>query len=196
MPSVLITAFEPYDRAENASWLCLLELTQELPAKPTIFTRRYPVDFSVAQERLLADLKSNYDFALHLGQAPGASQVQLESMAVNVRGEPGQRPENYGALVDGGPAAYRTALPLGRWAAKIRGLGIPAGVSFHAGTYLCNGVYYWSQHYAAQLGLKTQAAFLHLPLATSQVLAEGTAQPSLPSAACAAAVRCVLEELA
>ena len=32
MPSVLITAFEPYDRwRANSSWLTLVQLTQDLP---------------------------------------------------------------------------------------------------------------------------------------------------------------------
>ena len=47
MASVLITAFEPYDRWEaNSSWLALVELTKDLPSEPRITTRRYPVDFA------------------------------------------------------------------------------------------------------------------------------------------------------
>ena len=71
MATVLITAFEPYDRWEqNSSWLALLELTKDLPDSPRIVTRRYPVDFSQARGKLLEDLAANYDYALLLGQAP------------------------------------------------------------------------------------------------------------------------------
>jgi len=40
MTSVLITAFEPYDRWKtNASWLALIQMTQNLPEQPEITTR-------------------------------------------------------------------------------------------------------------------------------------------------------------
>ena len=77
MLSVLITAFEPYDRwPENSSWLALVELTRDLPTNLKVVTRRYPVDFEAARSRLLDDLAANYDFALHLGQAPGISPLR------------------------------------------------------------------------------------------------------------------------
>ena len=85
MTTVLLTAFEPYDRwPENASWLALVELTRDLPAEPHVVTRRYPVDFDAARARLFDDLAANYDFALHLGQSPGSSRVHLEAIGVNV----------------------------------------------------------------------------------------------------------------
>ena len=47
MPSVLVTAFEPYDRWKtNSSWLALVNFTHELPDEPAITTRLYPVDIS------------------------------------------------------------------------------------------------------------------------------------------------------
>jgi hypothetical protein len=40
MKSVLVTAFEPYGPWQaNASWLCLLELTRELPSLTALTTR-------------------------------------------------------------------------------------------------------------------------------------------------------------
>src|SRR5258708_7914485 len=93
MPSVLITAFEPYDRWKtNSSWLTLVRFTQELPSQPTITTRLYPVDFAQVKERLAKDLAQNHDYAIHLGQAPGSSRVQLESIAINVGGSSHESP--------------------------------------------------------------------------------------------------------
>lgn len=197
MPSVLVTAFEPYDRwPTNASWQCLLELTRELPSPPTVSTRRYPVDFGAARERLSADLAANYDYALHLGQAPGSSAIRLEAFALNVGGVPGESPEALRPLAEDGPAAYRSGLPLADWAARLRAAGIPAAVSHHAGTYLCNAMLYWTHYLAERRGLKTQAAFLHLPLETAQAAAEPRDTPSLPASLTAAAVRLILEQLA
>jgi len=196
MPTVLITAFEPYDRwPENSSWLALVELTRELPTNLKVVTRRYPVDFEAARTRLLDDLAANYDFALHLGQAPGISRVHLEMVGINIGGNSAQTPDQYQPLVPGGPPAYQSALPLAAWSAKIRECGFPCQVSYHAGTYLCNALLYLTHHIAAERGLKTRAAFIHLPLAPQQVLAERQDWPSLPSAQCAQAIRIILNEL-
>jgi pyroglutamyl-peptidase len=196
LPSILITAFEPYDRwQENASWLALVELTRELPDGPKIVTRRYPVDFTEVRKRLTDDLAGNFDVALHLGQAPGIGRIHLEAIGVNVGGHSGQLPDEFQPLVVDGPPAYRSSLPLAQWAAEIRALGIPCQVSHHAGTFLCNAVMYLTHHIAVQQKLKTRAAFIHLPLAPSQVLAERQDWPNLESGRCAEAIRAILSSL-
>ena len=115
MPSVLLTAFEPYDRwPENASWLALVELTRELPTGPKVVTRRYPVDFEAARARLEDDLAANYDFALHLGQAPGISRIHLEAIGVNIGGHSSQTPDQYQPLVAGRPGCLSKFVAAGR----------------------------------------------------------------------------------
>ncbi|MDX1948279.1 MAG: pyroglutamyl-peptidase I [Pirellulaceae bacterium] len=197
MPGILITAFEPYDRwPENSSWLALVELTRELPANLRVVTRRYPVDFEKARGRLAEDLAANFDVALLLGQAPGTGRIHLEAMGINIGGHSSQLPDQFQPLVPAGPTAYQSALPLAAWAAKIRELGIPCQVSYHAGTFLCNALLYLAHHIARQQQLATRAAFIHLPLAPTQVLSERQDSPTLPSAACAAAIRAILTDLA
>jgi pyroglutamyl-peptidase len=196
MPTVLLTAFEPYDQwTENASWLALVELTRQLPPGPKVVTRRYPVDFEVARTRLRDDLAADYDYALHLGQAPGISRIHLEAVGINVGGHSSQTPDQFQPLVPGGPAAYQSSLPLAEWAAKIRELGVPCQVSYHAGTYLCNALLYLTHHIIQEQRLKTRATFIHLPLAPQQVLSERQDWPTLPSGQCAEAIQCVLGEL-
>jgi pyroglutamyl-peptidase len=196
MTRVLITAFEPYGTwAANASWLCLLELTRQLPASPELTTRLYPVDFNEARKRLAADLEADFDFALHLGQAPGSTALRLEQLAVNVGALPGTPIDETFTLCDDGPVAYACDLPLVEWSRQLRGAGIPTAVSFHAGTYLCNATLYWSRYLAERRELKTRSTFLHLPLETSQVLSGSPIQPSLPAATTAAALRIILAAL-
>jgi pyroglutamyl-peptidase len=197
MPSVLLTAFEPYGPwPANASWLCLQELTHELPTTPALTTRLYPVDFAKVRERLTADLEAGFDYALHLGQDPGATHVQLEMFGLNIGGERADSPEALRPLEAAGPAAYCSTLPLAAWATRLQQSGIPARVSFHAGTYLCNATLYWTHYLCEQLGRRTPAAFIHLPLETSQAAAESRPMPSLPATITAAAVRMILAELA
>jgi pyroglutamyl-peptidase len=196
MPSVLITAFEPYDRwTENSSWLALVELTRSLPPEPKVVTRRYPVDFEQARSRLIEDLAADYDFALHLGQAPGIGRIHLEAVGINVGGHSSLLPDQFQPLVPGGPAAYRSTLPLADWAGQIRQLGIPCQVSYHAGTYLCNALLFLTHHIAHEQRLKTRACFIHLPLAPQQVLGDRQDISSLPSAQCAEAVLLIVRSL-
>jgi pyroglutamyl-peptidase len=197
MTSVLITAFEPYDRwTANSSWMALMKLTQDLPGEPEVTTRLYPVDFAAVKQRLAGDLAANHDYALHLGQAPGSTRIQLESIAINIGGSSMQSPEQFGPLVEGGPIGYRSPLPLGKWAARLRDERIPAQISYHAGTYLCNATLYFSCYLAERLGLKTTAAFVHLPLDVTQSATQAQELAALPAATSAAALRIILAELA
>jgi pyroglutamyl-peptidase len=197
MTSVLLTAFEPYDRfPDNSSWLCVQHLTRDYPTQLQLTTRRYPVDFVQARERLARDLQANYDVVLHLGQAPRSSRMQLEQFALNVAGRPGELPDEFLPLTADGPPAYRSPLPLSRWSRQLREAGIPAQVSHHAGTYLCNALLYLSHYLAETGGLRTQAAFVHLPLVPAQILNEPADQPSMPAEMTAAGIRLILNDIA
>lgn len=195
MTRVLVTAFEPYGEwDENASWLTLMELTRELPTRPLITTRRYPVDFDAVRERLASDLNDNYDFVLLLGQAPGATKIQIEHIGVNVRGEPGVSKELFTPLEPNGPLALESTLPTKRWATELREGGLPVEVSYHAGEYLCNASLYWTLFFAAQQKLITRATFIHLPLTVNQTLKSNRRLASLPVEWSARAVRLLLEK--
>jgi pyroglutamyl-peptidase len=194
--SVLITAFEPYDQWEaNASWLALVQFTQDLPGEPSVTTRLYPVDFAAVKEKLAADLRANHDFALHLGQAPGSTRIQLEEFAINVGGSSRQSPDEYRSLVEGGPAGYRSTLPLACWSRDLREAGIPAQVSHHAGTFLCNATFYFSCYLAERMALRTRATFIHLPLDLAQTASQAQGMASLPAATSAQALRIILADL-
>ena len=92
--------------------------------------------------------------------------------------------------------AYRSSLPLADWAVKLRRAGVPAQVSYHAGTYLCNATLYWSHWLAERMALKTQSAFIHVPLDVSQVVNEPHGAASLPATISGHAIGLILEELA
>ena len=197
MKSILLTAFEPFGIwTTNSSELCLRAVLPLAPAGVEITAKVYPVNFEVVRTQLAEDLKQNYDFALHLGQAQQTGRIRLESIAVNVGGHPGQPAEDHLPLVPQGPVAYQCGLPLSEWAVRLRQAGLPAYVSYHAGTYLCNAALYWSHWLADEWQLATRPAFVHVPLDVSQVVHQTTDWPTLPTTSAAEAVRRVMEELA
>jgi len=196
MLQILVTTFEPYDGwPDNASWLALVELTKDLPSSARIVTRRYPVDFQVARERLERDLQEDYDYALHVGQAPGSASIRLEAIGINVGGRSEQNPETFQPLVPDGPIGYRTDLPLAEWVLSLRKAGIPATVSYHAGTYLCNATLYLAHHFVRQHQLRTKMTFVHLPLDTSQSAKGPRELAALPASMSATALRLIIEDL-
>jgi pyroglutamyl-peptidase len=197
MPRVLITAFGPYGTwKENASWLAMIELTRNLPKVPDVTTRLYPVDFDVVHERLEQDLSAGYDYVLHLGQAPGASCIQLEAIGINVSATTVTDPDQPHPLIPDGPVAYQSVLPLAHWAGLLRDAGIPARVSYHAGTYLCNAILYLTHYLCQRREINTRATFVHLPLSCAQALTGEQELPSVPSSVAAEALRLILDQLA
>ncbi|MBB72905.1 MAG: pyrrolidone-carboxylate peptidase [Planctomycetaceae bacterium] len=196
MAKILITAFEPYGPWKaNASWLALVELTRQLPAQHSVTTRLYPVDVAVVQRKLEEDLAAQFDLALHLGQAPGSTHVQFEAIGINVARHPDAPTAAGRPLVTDGPIAFGSQLPLETWTQRLCERGIPARVSYHAGTYLCNAILY-SSHYAIRRnGWKTKAGFIHLPVEISQAASHPTPLPSLSKETAATALKLVLEQV-
>ena len=184
MTRILLTAFEPYEPwKSNASWLALVQLTKNLPAELQVTTRLYPVDLDVMKRRISADLQSRYDVILNVGQAPCSSCIQLEEIALNVAsgGKSLADKESTVPICESGPAAYVAQLPIRDFASQLRAAGIPARVSHHAGTYLCNAIFYWTCRLIDDLHLDTQCALVHVPLDTSQVLELDSPAPFMPS---------------
>ncbi|MES2793683.1 MAG: pyroglutamyl-peptidase I [Planctomycetota bacterium] len=192
---ILLTAFAPFGSwTENASELCLNRLPRFLSDQYEITTRVYPVEFDLARPLLEADLRQNYDLAIHLGQAQNTARIRLEAVGLNVGWVPGRAESDTFGLVADGPAAYQTTLPLSAWAEKLRGEGIPAYVSYHAGTYLCNATLYWAHHVMATTdGLTTPVCFVHVPLDISQVVGLPNDYMTLPVELVAYAVSRLIE---
>jgi pyroglutamyl-peptidase len=193
MASILITAFEPYDQwVENSSWLALMDFTKNIETSHKVTTRLYPVNFEEVRRRLQKDLDANHDYVLHLGQAPGLGAIRLEAIGVNVGGSSKDPPERHRKLVNDGPVAYHSKLPLVDWVEQLREAGVPASVSFHAGTLLCNATLYMTHYLVEKMSLQTRATFVHLPLATRQVANRNKEMASLPVATSANALHLIV----
>lgn len=168
MQNVLLTGFEPFDKAAvNPSW----EAVRQLDGVPLsegvkIVARCLPCAFATAAETLLQlinELQPAMVIATGLG--PGRSDISIERVAINVNDA--RIPDNLGAqpidiaVVDGGPAAYFSTLPIKGMVKAVREAGIAASVSQTAGTFVCNQVFYRLQH--ALVGTGVRSGFIHVP---------------------------------
>ncbi len=97
----------------------------------------------------------------------------------------------------GGPAAYLSTLPVEPIAAAIAARGVPAEVSNHAGTYLCNHILYQSLHRTASRAEQRRIGFLHLPRLPDQLppAERGAEAPCLPLSQLVAAIAAAVEAI-
>ncbi len=196
-PSVLLTGFSPFGgEAINPSWQAVSALDGEEIAGHRIIAQRLPVEFGTSLSTLRHAIdESSPALVLCVGQAGGRAQLSLERVAINV--DDARIPDNAGArpidepVVDGGPAAYFTTLPIKAMLKALHSAGIPAQISQTAGTYVCNHVFYGLMHALARTPL-ARGGFLHVPFSPEQASRHVDA-PSLPIDTLVAALRILLQ---
>ncbi|MDP6582119.1 MAG: hypothetical protein QF681_15805 [Vicinamibacterales bacterium] len=194
---LLLTGFEPFSReAVNPSGEIVRLLAAE-PAEGIEFTPMVlPVRGRVSFELLLPALdQGGFDAWLGLGLAGGRPQLSIERAGINVLIERDAETSalNERALVEDGPAAYFSRLPVRELARHITGAGVPAVVSNTAGTYICNEVTYVVQHHLSTSGVEMPSGFIHLPYLPQQTAGKPPATPSMALETQALGVRAAVE---
>ena len=190
---ILLTGFEPFGKAtSNPS----SEIIKQISAD-NIVTAILPVAYAKSAERLLALIEEhNPDVVICLGQAEGRTEITPERVAINL--DDARLADNEGVLrsgikiIDGGPDAYFSTLPVKEIVEAIKAKGVPAAGSLSAGTFLCNHVFYVAQNKFA--GTNVRSGFVHVPLMDSQS-PEFPGLPTMPLAQMVTAVRAMLEVL-
>jgi pyroglutamyl-peptidase len=173
MTRVLLTAFEPFGgHPQNSSALVGEAVRAGPPAGLELAFTLLPVVAWRCLEAAWREVERfRPDVVVALGQAAGSAGLRLEDRGINIHHFP--IPDNDGNLlrdewiVPGAPPAYRTDLPWPDVLAGLRRAGLPAEWSFHAGTYVCNHLYYGLLHRSAQAG-GPRVGFVHLPLVREQ----------------------------
>ena len=193
MTKVLLTGFEPFGTAtSNPSGEIVKQISGD-----SIVTAILPVTYAQSAERLLELIaEHNPDVVICLGQAEGRTQITPEKVAINL--DDARLPDNAGVqrsdikILDNGPDAYFTTLPVKEMVDAAKAAGVPASVSLSAGAFLCNHVFYIAQNKFA--GSKVRSGFIHVPLMDSQA-PEFPGLPTMPLNQMVKAVRAMLEVL-
>lgn len=182
---VLVTGFEPFD---GATINPALEAVRCLPAKiagADVVTVQIPVVFEKGPAAVEAAIEAERpDVVLCIGQAGGRSHMAAEFVGINfanarIPDNEGNQP--VGRLVEDGPDAYFSTVPVFAMVDAARAAGVPAFVSYTAGTFCCNEVLYRLLHTLATSHPGVRGGFVHVPFATEQVtsMGEGTASMSV-----------------
>jgi pyroglutamyl-peptidase len=185
---VLVTGFEPFDRADVNPSQLLVETFDGDVAKAVL-----PVSYARAADALRAVVRdAEPEVVICFGQADGRSGISVERFAHNLdEAEPADNDAaaGSGAPIDAdGPAAYRSTLPIDEIVASLRRERIPAAPSRDAGGFLCNHVFYVLMRELDLHRPGTIGGFVHVPLVPEQTLDERVASMPLESLVTAARV--------
>ena len=173
LPRILLTGFDPFGgETINPSWEAVRSLHGRRVGGHLVVAHQLPTEFAASLRQLRAAMRElKPAIVLGVGQAGGRTQLSLERVAINL--QEARMPDNAGAqpsdepVIAGAPAAYFSTLPLKVMLAALHDAGIPAEISYSAGTYVCNQIAYAMLHLAAaQRG--TRAGFIHLPYLPQQ----------------------------
>ncbi len=187
--TVLLTGFEPFNKETiNPAWEAVRTLDGWSGQGFAVQVLQLPCVFGDANlviGEALARLKPAVVIAV--GQAGGRVDLSVERIAINVDDAPipdnAQRQLVDERIVENGPAAYFSTLPIKAIVAALRSAGLPSSVSQSAGTFVCNHVFYGLMHATARR--KVRAGFIHIPYLPEQA----AAHPGAASMALADMVR-------
>ncbi|MGI6254197.1 MAG: pyroglutamyl-peptidase I [Acutalibacter sp.] len=179
MNTLLLTGFEPFgDQSVNPSWEAVAALPEQIGSW-RVEKLHLPVTYGQAAQLCIAraaELRPQAVIAV--GQAGGRDALTPEVIAINLR--EAAIPDNAGfhpqgePVIPGGEDGLFSTLPVREMVAASNAQGVPAKLSYSAGAYVCNDLFYHLVHHFR--GTATRAGFLHVPFLPEQAK-EG--QPSL-----------------
>jgi len=187
MPTVIVTGYEPWERASENPTLEILDRLESLNSfDANLVAIRFPVDTTKISAIVGKALDEHLpDVWLSLGLAPGASVIAVERLAANVldypipdnaKNQPRDKP-----VFAGAPIAYAATIPVNAIAEAIRRRGIPIKISNSAGTYACNQLMYTALHMINAKKLKSRGGFIHVPCTPGYVAKQNDAYREYPS---------------
>lgn len=150
--NILITGFVPWGKQR-------VNPSGELAA--ALGGHLLPVDFDGAGRELRRLIRRNRPQAVvMMGLAPGRKRISLEAVALNVEhhDEQGKDRRWLRRIRRSGPLALESRLPLGRIVDQLAKAGVPVAISHHAGTYVCNRVFY-----EGLSACSVPCGFIHVP---------------------------------
>ena len=200
--TLLLTGFEPFGGSSiNPSEQAARRLHGEVIAGLSIHAEILPVDRRGGPDALLSALAAHRPAAvICLGEAANRAVITVERVAVNlldyrIADNAGNLVEDE-PIVEGGPAAYFSTLPVRSMVAAIRSAGVPANLSMTAGTFLCNQVMYCLLHALSGETRFVPGGFIHLPGLPEQAALANTDRPSMSVETILTGVRAAVEVVA
>ena len=179
---VLLTAFDPFGGEPVNPAQEAVEAVSGRVAGAEVVKVIVPTVFGKSVDTVYEAMKRERpDVTFCIGQAGGRVGLTPERVAINlndarIKDNEGQQPTDTPIFPDGAPA-YFTSLPAKAMVERIKAAGVPASVSYTAGTFVCNHLMYGVLYHIAKEFPGMRGGFMHVPYLHEQVLAK----PNTPS---------------
>ncbi len=175
MKTILLTGFEPFGGSKiNPSIEACKLLDGKEYGEYTVIVKEIPLRYDEVRSSLIKAIEeTNPSAVICTGQA-GSSTINLERVAINVADARiayncGKQPVDE-PIVEDGPVAYFSTLPLRAMLTAIEEAKIPVKLSNSAGTFGCNHIFYDLRHYIEENDLSILGGFIHVPALPEQAL--------------------------
>ena len=181
---ILITGFDPFGGETVNPAYEAVKLLPDTIAGAEIIKLEVPTRFHRAGA-VLEDAMQRHkpDAVICVGQAGGRAAITPEKVAINLMD--GRIPDNAGyqpvdvPIREDGETSYFTSLPVKAMVQRMRDAGIPAAVSYTAGTYVCNYLLYTLLYLIDKKYPNVRGGFIHVPYAMEQVINKPLGTPSM-----------------
>ena len=181
---ILITGFDSFGGETVNPAYEAVKLLPDTIAGAEIIKLEVPTRFHRAGA-VLEDAMQRHkpDAVICVGQAGGRAAITPEKVAINLMD--GRIPDNAGyqpvdvPIREDGETAYFASLPVKAMVQRMRDAGIPAAVSYTAGTYVCNYLLYTLLYLIDKKYPNVRGGFIHVPYAMEQVINKPLGTPSM-----------------
>ncbi len=174
---LLVTGFEPFGAWKVNPSLEVIKRIDDinLGKNYQVKVAEIPVEFKRIGPCIIELLnKINPSLILHLGQS-GHPCLYVERVALNIAHVTtrayncGSTPDDH-VLIPDGPAAYFATIPVQQLVNHLISKKIPAKMSYHAGTYGCNQIFFHSLNYVKERSFQSLVGLIHVPSLPTQVV--------------------------
>ena len=170
---ILITGFEPFGGESVNPAYEAVKLLPDMAGDIQIVKMEIPTVFGEAGKVVEKGiLQHQPDAVICVGQAGRRADIGVERVAINLA--EASIPDNAGnqpmdvKVQEDGDTAYFATIPVKAMVKNIKDHGIPASISYTAGTYVCNSVMYDLLYLIDRKYPSIRGGFIHVPYATEQ----------------------------
>lgn len=198
---ILLTGFEPFGgEGSNPSWDAVKALPGTMGGQ-RIERLRLPVTYGECFTPVREAMRDTECRAvICVGQAGGRTAITPEGVAINRMhaslADQQERIMQHEPILLDGVSAYFSTFPVQAMVDRMCAAEIPAAVSYHAGTYVCNNLLYLLMHSIHAEALPVLGGFIHVPYSSEQVCVKNVQAASLPLSMIVEGLRLCVEETA
>ena len=166
---ILITGFKPFNKDKINPTSMIIKEFNDLNIK----TLELDVVYNLDAKKIIDAIKEyNPNLVLMMGLAGGRKKVMIEYFALNMQSaiisDNSDLIKNHNIIDKNAPLAYATNIDVVKLKEDVNDDNFD--ISYHAGTFVCNDVYFQVLDFIYKNNLNIKCGFIHVPYIKEQVL--------------------------